>query len=113
MSARFAQLFFITLALSAALPGSRVYAATITGTVFEDVSYGGGAGRSSTSAGGAGIPGVRVEIYSGTGGYQGFVTTNTAGFYTYTYSGNSARRIRIVNGTVRSTRSGGTTCTTC
>lgn len=114
MPVRFANhLCLAPLALLAGLIASHAHAATISGTVFEDVSYGGGAGRSRTVAGSAGIAGVRVEFYTNSGSYQGFATTNSAGFYTYTYGGTAARRIRIVNGTVRSTRSGGSACTTC
>jgi parallel beta-helix repeat protein len=88
-------------------------AATITGTVFEDPNYGGGAGRARGASGTVGIEGVRVEIYNASNAYQTFVTTDANGFFTYTYTGNAERRIRVVNGTVRSERSGGTTCTTC
>jgi parallel beta-helix repeat protein len=91
----------------------QVDAATITGTVFEDSNYGGGAGRPFGTSGTAGVEGARVEIYSGANLYITFVTTNASGFFTYTYNGNAERRIRVVNGTVRSERTGGTTCTTC
>jgi parallel beta-helix repeat protein len=91
----------------------QVGAATITGTVFEDPNYGGGAGRPFGTAGTAGVENARVEIYSGANAYITSVTTNGSGFFTYTYNGNAERRIRVVNGTVRSERTGGTTCTTC
>jgi len=98
-------------ALIALLATSGIRAATITGTVFEDVNYGGGAGRSLASAGGVGIGGVRVEFYETNDNYLTAVTTDAAGFFTYTYTGNAARIVRVVNGTVRSSRGAG--CTTC
>jgi parallel beta-helix repeat protein len=91
----------------------QVGAATITGRVFEDANYGGGAGRPFGTSGTAGVEGARVEIYNGSNAFQTAVTTDANGIYTYTYTGNAQRRIRVVNGTVRAERSGGTTCTTC
>jgi parallel beta-helix repeat protein len=99
--------------LLATLFAAQAGAATITGTVFEDPNYGGGAGRPLGTSGTVGVEGARVEIYNGSNAYQTFVTTDANGFFTYTYTGNAERRIRVVNGTVRSERSGGTTCTTC
>lgn len=89
-------------------------AATISGTVFEDRNYGGGAGRGLATAGGvtAGIAGVRVELYNG----NTFVTSTTTdanGAYSFTYTGNAARTVRVVSGTLRSERANGATCTTC
>lgn len=101
----------VLLALSAVATVSM--AATITGTVFEDVNYGGGAGRSLAAAGGVGIRNVRVEIYDGSGNYLTAVTTDNDGVYSYQYAGSAARIVRVVNGTVRSTRSGGSGCTSC
>jgi hypothetical protein len=91
---------------------SRAHAATITGTVFEDRNYGGGAGRSLGTSAGAAISGARVELYNGTT-FVAFDTTDGSGNFSFTYSGNGVRRIRVVNGTVRSTRTGGSGCTTC
>ncbi len=88
-------------------------AATINGTVFEDRNYGGGAGRPVGTSGTVGVEGARVEIYNGSNTFQTSVTTDANGVFTYTYTGNAERRIRVVNGTVRSERTGGTTCTTC
>jgi len=96
-----------------------VGAATFNGTVFEDVNYGGGAGRPFGTAGTVGIPSVRVEIYNAsTNAYITAINTSTTpgsiGTFTYN-SGLSATplRFRVVNGSVRSTRTGGAACTTC
>lgn len=114
MSVRFTRLLYLLAPVVAAgLVAGHAHAATITGTVFEDVSYGGGAGRSRATSGGAGVPGVRVEIYADNGSYQSAVTTDANGVYTYSYNGHAARRVRVVNGTVRSSRGGGSACDTC
>jgi len=102
----------VLIGAALALAG-QVGAATITGTVFEDTNYGGGAGRPLGTSGTARVEGARVEIYNGSNAFQVALTTDANGFFTYTYSGNAERRIRVVNGTVRSERTGGTGCTTC
>src|SRR5688572_1412561 len=103
----------VALAWVAQAFAGQVGAATITGTVFEDVNYGGGAGRPLGTAGTLRVEGARIEIYSSTNVYVTFVTTDSNGVFTYTYAGNAERRIRVVNGTVRSERTGGAGCTTC
>ena len=90
-------------------------AATITGTVFEDVNYGGGAGRAfgAPGAGTVGVSGARVEVYTTGGALVATRITDSTGSFSYTYGGNAPRRIRVVNGTVRSGRTGGAGCTSC
>ena len=88
-------------------------AATITGRVFEDTNYGGGAGRPFGTAGTLGVENARVEIYNASNAFLVALTTDATGLFIYTYTGNAERRIRVVNGTVRSERTGGTTCTAC
>lgn len=93
----------------------QVGAATITGTVFEDRNYGGGAGRSLLTSGGQPIPGVRVELYrQSNGNFVDSTTTDANGLYSLS-SGNNANVVivRVVNGSVRSVRTGGSSCTTC
>src|SRR6185503_15836264 len=91
----------------------QVSAAKITGRVFEDTNYGGGAGRPFGTSGTLAVEGARVEIYNASNAFQTALTTDANGFYTYTYTGNAERRIRVVNGTVLSERTGGATRTTC
>ncbi|MBC7983955.1 MAG: right-handed parallel beta-helix repeat-containing protein [Candidatus Obscuribacterales bacterium] len=92
-------------------------AATITGTVFEDVNFGGGIGRSQAASAGVALANARVELYRvGTGVFVAAATTNAAGFYTIATTGSAATQalphyVRVVNGTVRSSRGSG--CTTC
>lgn len=107
--------------LRAALVGAalafagQVGAATITGTVFEDRNYGGGTGRSLLSSGGQVLSGVRVELYrQSNGNFIDSTTTDVNGLYSLS-SGNNSNVVivRVVNGSVRSARTGGSTCTTC
>jgi hypothetical protein len=91
------------------------HGANFRGTVFEDANYGGGAGRSLAASGGTGIANVRVELYRISDGVLlDTDTTGTGGTYSLSSGGTSASmRVRVVNGTVRSARSGGAGCTTC
>ena len=57
------------------LAATAASSATVGGTVFEDRNYGGGAGRSLAASGGAGITGVRVEVYTAAGVFS--TSTNT------------------------------------
>jgi parallel beta-helix repeat protein len=88
------------------------HAATFTGTVFEDANYGGGAGRTRVASGGAVLTGVTVELYAVTGGALiATTTTNGSGVYSLSSGGNAASMIvRVVNGSVRSARTGGAAC---
>lgn len=103
-------------ALAALLLGcADVQAATFTGTVFEDANYGGGAGRARVTSGGTVLAGVVVELYrSSDGVFLGTTTTNGSGFYSFNTGGSgSTVVVRVVNGSVRSARTGGAGCTTC
>jgi hypothetical protein len=90
------------------------FAATFTGTVFEDANYGGGAGRSLAASGGVGIAGVTVELYrASNGNFIATTTTDANGFFSLSTGNSNQVRVRVVNGTVRSARTGGAGCTTC
>ncbi|NNG10670.1 MAG: sodium:calcium exchanger, partial [Arenibacter sp.] len=78
----------------------------VTGTVFEDVNYGGGAGRNMATAAGVPIPGATVELYDGGGSFVTNTTTNAAGRYVFAGMANGSYTIRVVNNSVRSTRPG-------
>ena len=96
----------------------QVGAATINGTVFEDRNYGGGGGRSLIGAAGQPLAGVRVELYrESSGAYIATATTDANGQYSLSTgtgtTGRAAHIVRVVNGTIRSGRTGGSTCTTC
>ncbi len=85
----------------------------ITGRVFEDVNYGGGAGRNYASASGLGLPGVTVELYDSLGTLVDTQTTDASGIYVFAGMVNATYNIRVVNGSVRSSRPGGSACTSC
>lgn len=80
--------------------------AAVAGSVFEDVNYGGGAGRSMTGASGVGRPNVRIELYSSAGALLATTTTNASGAYSFTGLGAADFIVRVVNSTVLSSRSG-------
>ncbi len=110
-----------------------VQAATFTGTVFEDINYGGGAGRNYATANASAIAsgfannliqapaGVRVEIYNvntatGIATRNTTVNTNASGLYTFNIvTGGGTFAIRVVNAGgngMRSSRPGGP-CAAC
>ncbi|GIW22040.1 MAG: hypothetical protein KatS3mg068_1047 [Candidatus Sericytochromatia bacterium] len=80
---------------------------SISGRVFEDINYGGGAGRNFTSASGVGRPNVRVELYNSAGNFVTFTTTNASGIYTFSGLLPGNYTVRVVNSSVTSSRPGG------
>ena len=92
------------------------YALTITaghqlsGVVFEDINYGGGAGRNLAAASGVGINGTTVELYNTAGALVATTTTANNGTQDGAYTFNSVQDgnyyVRVVSDTVSSTRSG-------
>jgi trimeric autotransporter adhesin len=83
----------------------------ITGIVFEDVSYGGGGGRSLSDSGGLGRGGVRVELYNSSGNFVSSTTTlasGTIGQYQFTGLVAGNYTVRVVNSTVTTSRSSAT-----
>ena len=85
----------------------------VTGTVFEDINYGGGAGRDLATSSGVPIPNVDIELYDSGGSLVQTATTDASGEYVFGGMANGSYSIRVVNNTVRSTRAGGTACTSC
>ncbi|WP_405207916.1 beta strand repeat-containing protein [Aquimarina sp. LLG6339-5] len=85
----------------------------MTGTVFEDINYPGGTGRDLATSSGVGIEGVLVELYDNTGTFIDSDVTDANGDYNIGGMANGTYTLRVVNNTVRSTRGGGTACTTC
>ncbi|HMJ05953.1 MAG TPA: carboxypeptidase regulatory-like domain-containing protein, partial [Chthoniobacterales bacterium] len=81
-------------------------ALALSGTVFEDVNYGGGSGRSLLAASGVPRPGARVELYDGSGNFVSFTTTDASGNYTFNNVSPGAQTVRVVNTTVTSSRTG-------
>ena len=52
---------------------------TLSGTVFEDVNYGGGPGRSQADSSGVGRPSATVELYDSAGNFMRSTTTDATG----------------------------------
>jgi hypothetical protein len=82
---------------------------SISGNVFEDVNYGGGAGRSKASSSGVGRQYADVELYNSSGGYVSGTNTDANGDYSFTGLSAGTYYVRVVNDSVRSSRSGWTT----
>lgn len=78
----------------------------MSGTIFEDVNYGGGAGRSLATSGGTGRPNARVEIYDSTGAFLTSTLTDATGKYTLPVVPGQTYTVRVVNSTVASSRPG-------
>lgn len=78
----------------------------LTGKVFEDVNYGGGAGRSLTASSGVGRPNARVELYDSAGNFLAATTTDATGLYTFSAVPGQTYTVRVVNSTVTSSRPG-------
>lgn len=78
----------------------------ISGKVFEDVNYGGGAGRNASVTGTAGITGTQVELYNSTGSFVSNTTTAANGSYSFSAVPAGNYFVRVVNASVNSTRPG-------
>jgi parallel beta-helix repeat protein len=108
------RLALVAGACIAALCAARVAAAaTITGTVFEDRNYGGGAGRSLAASGGVGVANVRVEFYDAAGNFLSSTNTGAGGVYTRNGLPTGTVIARVVNSTVATGRTGGCAAGTC
>ena len=82
---------------------------TISGQVYVDTNYGGGAGRAYAAALGMSLrPNVRVELYSSVGGnVLATAFTDSAGAYTFPGQVAGTYKVRVVNSFVTSRRTGG------
>uniref|UniRef100_UPI002630D9B2 beta strand repeat-containing protein n=1 Tax=uncultured Thiothrix sp. TaxID=223185 RepID=UPI002630D9B2 len=78
----------------------------LTGVVFEDVNYGGGAGRPFSTVGAVGISSARVELYGTAGAFVSSTTTATDGSYSFNALAAGNYYVRVVNNTIKSTRAG-------
>ena len=85
----------------------------IVGTVFEDVNYGGGAGRDRATSSGVAVEGAIVELYNSSGVLRETTTTNAAGEYSFGGMADGDYSVRVVNTSVTSSRGGGSSCSAC
>ena len=86
---------------------------SLSGTVFEDVNYGGGAGSSLVASSGVVRPNVRVELYDASGAFLRSTTSDASGAYAFSGLAAGNYSVRAVNATVQSSRFGGTSCSAC
>ena len=91
----------------------RVQSNLITGTVFEDVNYPGGNGRDMAAASGVGVNNATLEIYDSSNVFWTNTTTDNNGDYIFGGMPDGNYTVRVVNSTVRSTRGGGNSCSSC
>ncbi len=91
--------------------GNATAVAPLTGYVYEDVNYGGGAGRSRATAGTSAIvrPGAKVELYNNAGALVGTAITDANGQYSFNAPVGTGYTVRVVNNSVLSSRTGATT----
>ena len=80
--------------------------AGISGTVFEDVNYGGGSGRSLLASSGAVRSGARVELFDAAGAFVTSTTTNASGVYAFASLSLGNYTVRVVGSSVSSSRTG-------
>ena len=83
-----------------------INALNISGTVFEDVNYGGGAGRDKSASGSVVRSNARVELFDNSGNYVAFATTNGSGAYSFSGLTAGTYTVRVVNNSVTSSRTG-------
>ncbi|UOG90827.1 MAG: right-handed parallel beta-helix repeat-containing protein [Candidatus Thiothrix sulfatifontis] len=86
--------------------GPNVSNKSISGKVFEDKNYGGGAGRPFGTAGTAGVRGATVELRDASNAVLGSTTTATDGSYTFTNIPGGNYSVQVVATSVNSTRIG-------
>ncbi len=97
---------------SSPVTGKPLSPLTISGNVFEDVNYGGGAGRNRSTAvtlKTAGRPKVRVEIYESKDGAASFLEatyTDDLGNYSFSSPNCTTCVVRVVGASVTSGRKG-------
>jgi hypothetical protein len=72
----------------------------LSGRVFEDVNYGGGAGRDQVTASGVPCSGALVELYDGAGSFVSSTTTDASGEYSFRGIAAGTYTVRVVNSTV-------------
>src|SRR5947209_7928237 len=80
----------------------------ISGTVFEDVNYGGGAGRTLSASSGVARANARVELYDSAGAFLTSTVTDATGKYVLDGAVSGTYTVRVVDSSVTSSRPGAT-----
>ena len=83
-----------------------VISLSVSGRVFEDLNYGGGAGRDFATAAGVVRSGARVELYDNAGAFVTSTTTDGSGNYSFSGLSATSYAVRVVSSSVSSSRSG-------
>ena len=107
--AAFVRLLVSVLPIVAAVfvPAMAHAAGSIRGTVFEDMNYGGGAGRDFVTSGGVICDNSRVELFNATTGvFLNATTLDSLGAYKFNGLGVGNYIVRVVTRTVTSSRPG-------
>ncbi|MDO6473730.1 S-layer family protein [Maribacter sp. 1_MG-2023] len=91
----------------------RVPSNLISGNVFEDINYPGGAGRNQVASSGVGIEDVILELYDNSGSLYDTQSTDASGNYNFGGMPDGTYSVRVINSSVESTRGGGATCSSC
>ena len=86
--------------------GTAVCSSGISGTIFEDLTYGGGNGQAFASANTVGLPGATVEVYDENGAYVAAVTSGIDGSYKLPNLPDAPYYVRVVNSSISSSRTG-------
>ncbi len=79
---------------------------TLSGNVFEDVTYTGGVGRTKATSSGVNCASARVELFNASGTYVSATTTDASGNYSFSVPPSVNYTIRVVNSTVTSSLGG-------
>ncbi len=93
---------------AARCPNAAISALNISGTIFEDINYGGGSGRNKTTAAGKARDNVTVELYDNNGTYISTTITDSYGAYSFDVA-DGDYYIRVVNSSVTSSRASNST----
>ena len=81
--------------------------AALSGTVYEDVTYAGGSGRTLAASSGSARSGARVELYNASDTFLSSTTTDVSGAYSFSgLSLSTTYKVRVVNSTVTSSLGG-------
>ncbi|MFC3978314.1 right-handed parallel beta-helix repeat-containing protein, partial [Belliella kenyensis] len=93
------------------------FSLTLSGRVFEDINYGGGAGRDYTTANASAVASgfannqiavenARVELYNSSGSFVSSTLTDSDGNYQFPISSSGDYTVRVASQTVLSQRAG-------
>lgn len=86
--------------------GTAICSSNISGLIFEDIHYGGGAARPASASGTVSVAGATIEVYGNTGNYIASVSSNASGNYQLPSLPDNTYYVRVVSDSVNSSRTG-------